>query len=161
MGWYDANSNDWYKTNARPGAGNAQAASKLPNGSRKTRYAAIAACLVLLIIVIAYVISGFGVSSVDYNSDGRPPSDWHAYFDKLYGTEAPSAVSASVNIPLCRGARQPEHKKTALRALTSNSVISTQNAAPPSSASRFSARMTERTTTPGAAALSRPRTDTS
>lgn len=99
MGWYDTNSNDWYKTNARPGASNAQAASKLPNGSRKTRYAAIAACLVLLIIVITYVICGFGVSSVDYNADGRP-SDWHAYFDKLYGTEAPSAVSASVNIPL-------------------------------------------------------------
>ena len=65
MGWYDTNSNDWYKTNARPGASNAQAASNLPNGSRKTRYAAIAACLVLLIIVITYVICGLGVGSVD------------------------------------------------------------------------------------------------
>ena len=99
MGWYDPNSNDWYKPNAHHGAKNAQAAQNLPAGSRKMRYAAIAACLGLLIIVITYVVCGFGADTTDYNSDGKP-ADWHMYFDELYGTEAPTSVSASVNIPL-------------------------------------------------------------
>ena len=99
MGWYDPNSNGWYKPNARPGARTAQQTANLPSGSRKTRYAALAACLVLLIIVVTYVICNFGADTVDYNSDGRP-SDWHVYFDKLYGTEAPSTASANVNLPL-------------------------------------------------------------
>ena len=87
MGWYDPNSNDWYKPNAHHGAKNAQAAQNLPAGSRKMRYAAIAACLGLLIIVITYVVCGFGADTTDYNSDGKP-ADWHVYFDELYGTEA-------------------------------------------------------------------------
>ena len=98
MGWYDTNGNDWYKPSSQTGAQDRQPAANLPNGNRKTRVIALIVCLCVFIAGIALIAGGFGSDVIDYNADGKP-SDWHVYFDKLYGTDAPTA-SAEVRIPL-------------------------------------------------------------
>ena len=98
MGWYDTNGNDWYKPSSQTGAQARQPAANLPNGNRKTRIIALIVCLCVLIAGIALIAGGFGSDVIDYNADGKP-SDWHDYFDKLYGTDAPTAT-ADVRIPL-------------------------------------------------------------
>ena len=98
MGWYDTNGNDWYKPSSQTGAQARQPAANLPNGNRKTRVIALIVCLCVLIAGIALIAGGFGSDVIDYNADGKP-SDWHDYFNKLYGTDAPTAT-ADVRIPL-------------------------------------------------------------
>ena len=98
MGWYDTNGNDWYKPSSQTGAQDWQPAANLPNGNRKTRVIALIVCLCVFIAGIALIAGGFGSDVIDYNADGKP-SDWHVYFDKLYGTDAPTA-SAEVRVPL-------------------------------------------------------------
>ena len=85
MGWYDTNGNDWYKPSSQTGAQDRQPAANLPNGNRKTRVIALIICLCVFIAGIALIAGGFGSDVIDYNADGKP-SDWHVYFDKLYGT---------------------------------------------------------------------------
>lgn len=99
MGWYNTNGSSWYKPNAQhAGAHTAPPAANLPAGSKKTRYAALVICLCVLAFAVFFIAGGFGADVIDYNADGKP-SDWHVYFDKLYGTETPTA-SADIRIPL-------------------------------------------------------------
>lgn len=98
MGWYDTNGTDWYKPNARQGAHSSATTANLPVGNKKNRIVALVICLCVLAFAIFFIASGFGSDVINYNSDGRP-SDWHAYFDKLYGAETPTAT-ADVRIPL-------------------------------------------------------------
>ena len=104
-----------------------------PTETGKTRVIALIVCLCVFIAGIALIAGGFGSDVIDYNADGKP-SDWHVYFDKLYGTDAPTAT-ADVRIPWPMTAAVLR-SKTAARALRSISARSMKSAAPPLSASR-------------------------
>ena len=127
MGWYDTNGNDWYKPSSQTGAQARQPAAICQRKQENAHYRAdsMSVCVNRRHSLIA---GGFGSDVIDYNADGKP-SDWHDYFDKLYGTDAPTAT-ADVRIPLADDRGSLYDQKTAARALRSISVTIYEKCSP-------------------------------
>ena len=108
MGWYDNNSNNWYRPNVCTQAAQyaytqQQPPVTPPAGKKKTRIIAAIICLCVIIAGAWLVANGFGAENISYNDDGRP-TDWHDYMDSIYGsTETVSAVDVKIPTAPARG----------------------------------------------------------